>query len=120
VPSARGSYPQARPSGNDFVLVHALDHDQFLAARGACHETNGGAADAQLVGKQLEECLVCGTRDGGRRDPGAEDAVDDAVDLVRPGTRRQTNGKADVVISQDSAQPSMADGVPEMSSTVRV
>jgi hypothetical protein len=106
------SYPQARPPGNDCLGLDALDDDELLATRGPGHEADGAPADAQLIGEQLDQRLVRRATDGRRRDMGAEDAVDRAIDVVRPGTRSETDGKADVGVSQGSAQRPV-DRVPE-------
>jgi hypothetical protein len=80
-PSAR-SYPQPRPAGNDRIGLKALDDHQLLPARGTGHEANGPPGDPELVGDQLEQRLVRGAGHGGRCDMGAEDTVDDALDMV--------------------------------------
>jgi hypothetical protein len=105
------SYPQPRPAGNDRLRLDALDDDQLLAARGAGHEANGAPTDPQFVGEERQEALVGGTADSRRGDSHAEHAVDHAVDMVGPGTGGQANREANVVISQDSAQPNDVRGV---------
>ena len=62
------------------------------------------ARDAELVCQQPEEGLVRGAADRRGGDSRPEDPVDHAVDLVGPRTRSQTNGEADVGVSQDSDQ----------------
>ena len=64
-----GSYPQARPAGNDRLGLHALHDDQLLAARRARHEADRAPADPQLLGEKREEPLVGRTADGRRSDP---------------------------------------------------
>jgi hypothetical protein len=43
---------------------------------------------------------------------GSEDAVDRAVDKVRPGTRGQADGEPDVGVSQGSGLQALEDRVP--------
>ncbi len=90
--------------GNDRLGVDSLDDDQLLAARSARDEPDGASADPQLGRDEAQQRLVGGPGDGGRSDVGAEDAVDHAVDMVRPGPGGQSDGEADVVVSQDSEQ----------------
>jgi hypothetical protein len=60
------------------------------------------APDAQLVGEEPDQRLVRRSSDCGGGDVGPEDAVDRAVDVVRPGTRCQSDGEANVGIRQGS------------------
>ncbi len=64
-----GSYPQARPPGNDRLGLHALHDDQLLAARRARHEADRAPTDPQFLGEKREEPLVGRTADGRRSDP---------------------------------------------------
>ena len=99
--------------GNDGLGLETIDDDQLLAAGGAGHEADGAAGDPQLVGDQPEKRLIGSAGDRGCRNVRPEDPVDHAVDMIGPGARRQANGETDVVTSQDSAQPSVMDRVPE-------
>jgi hypothetical protein len=54
------------------------------------------------VRDQQEQGLVGGPTDGRGRDVGAEDAVDDAVDVVGPASGSQTDGEAGLGVSQDA------------------
>ena len=104
-PSARGSYPQPRPAGNDSLRVDAIDDDELLASGGTCDEAHGASPDTQLLGEEPQQRLVGGARDRGRGDSSAKDAVADAVDSIGPGSRGQSDGETDVGPGQDSARP---------------
>lgn len=100
----RRSYPQPGPPGNDRVGLEAIHDDQLLTAGRARHKANGSARDAELVRDELEERLVRRPGDGGRRHVGAKNPVDDALDMVGPRSWSQTDGEADVGVSQDSKE----------------
>ena len=80
-----------------------LDSHQLLATGRARDEADGTTSDAELVGDQAEQRLVGRTGDGGCRDVGAENSVDHAVDMIGSGSRSQSDGEADVGVSQDGS-----------------
>src|SRR4051794_33452228 len=100
--TADRSYPQARIPGNELARFEAVDHDQLLAAGGAGDEADRAARDAELIGQQAEQRLVRRAADCWSRDTRAQDAVHDPIDAVRPGPRSQSDGEADVGVSQNA------------------
>lgn len=102
MPDESRSYPQARPAGNDGLRLDALDDDQLLASRCPGNEPDGAPPDAEFVGQEPDQCLVRGTADRGGRDMGAKDAVNSAIDEVRPSTWGQSDGESNVGVSQGS------------------
>ena len=108
-PSARGSYLQPRPAGNDRLRLDVVDHDELLAARRTGDDPDGASSDADLLGEQLDECLVGGAAVGRCGDTGAEDSLDDSLDSVGPGPRGQADGEPDVGVSQGSARQGTRD-----------
>lgn len=84
--------------------MQAVDDHELLAAGLARNEMDVPPRDIEFLGQQPEEGLVGGTADGWCGDPRPEDPVDHAVDMVGPRPRSQTNGEADVGVSQDSDQ----------------
>ena len=68
--------------GHDVVAAHALHDHQLLPAGGAGDESDRPPGDPQLVREQPQECLVRRPLDRRCRDPRAQHADDDAVDMV--------------------------------------
>jgi hypothetical protein len=99
-----GSEAQPRPADRDRLCLDAVDDDELLTAGGSGHEADIPAGHTELVGEEAEKGLIGGAGDGRSGDTGPEDPVDHAVDMVRPRTRSQTDGEADVGVRQDSAQ----------------
>ena len=98
------SYPQPRPAGNDRRRLQAVDDDELLPTGGARNELDVPARHAELRRQQVQQRLIGRTTHGWRGDASAQDSVDDAVDSVGPGSRGQSDGEADVGVSQDSEQ----------------
>jgi hypothetical protein len=96
--------PQPRVPGNDRLRLDPDDHDQLLASGRARDKADRASRNAQIVGQEPEQRLVGRPTDRGSGNVCAEHAVDHAVDTVGPRPRSQTDGEADVGVSQDSNQ----------------
>ena len=90
------SYPQARPSGNDDVSIHAIDHHELLAAGRPGDDPDVSPGDAELVRQQPHERVVGRPLDSGSRDPCLQDALQHALDSIERGARGEAYGEADV------------------------
>jgi hypothetical protein len=98
----RGLDAQVRPPLEDAVGVDVVDHHELRPARRAGHEAYVPPGHVELVGKQAEEGLVRRPLDGRCRDPGAQDPVGNALDVVGPTTGCEADGEADVGRTQDN------------------
>lgn len=99
--TVRGSYPQARPPGNERVTPHAIDDDQLLPACRTRDDPDVAPADPEGIGEALEQRRVGGAfhRRRGHSDP--EHAVEDALDSSRGRSGREPHGESDVGGTQD-------------------
>ena len=98
------SYAEARVPGNDRRRLDVIHDDKLLAPGGPGHEPDRAARHTEVIGQELEQGLVGRPADRGRRDVRPQHAVDDAVDMVGPRSRSQSDGEADVGVSQDSKE----------------
>lgn len=87
---------QAGPAREDGRRVDAVDDDELPPACGAGDEAHPAPRDPELPRDQADERDVRVPIHGGRPDACDEHAVDDPVDMVRPGTRGEPDGEADV------------------------
>lgn len=81
-PSARGSYPQPRPPGNDRIGIDAVDHHELLAARRAGDDLKVAPRDAEIVREDPQEGRIRRAVDGWSHDPDLEDSIDHALDAL--------------------------------------
>jgi hypothetical protein len=99
--SARGSYPQARPPGNDGLGCDAVDDHQLLTARRPGHDPDIATGNPEFVGQETDQGLVGGTFDRRRGDPDPEHAPDDAIDSVGRRSWGEPDGEPRVENDRD-------------------
>ena len=92
----RGLEPQVRPPLEDAVGVDVVDDDELRPARRAGHQAHVPSWHVELVREESQQRLIGCTLHGRRRHPRAQDPIGNPIDVVRPTTGRQADGKADV------------------------
>jgi len=96
---------EVRPAALDLGRIDAVHDDELRPAGRSGHEPDRAAADAEGIGEDPEHRVVCGSLDGRRRDVDAQDAVDDAVDVIRGRPGGEPDGESDLGGVQRAGRP---------------